>query len=478
MSERSVDVAIIGAGTAGLGARREAEKAGKSYVLIESGPYGTTCARVGCMPSKLLIAAAEAAHEIKKAPMFGVHPGEIRIDGKAVMDRVKRERDRFVGFVVAGTERIDAENRLMGHAKFVSPGVLDVGGHTTVHAKTVVIATGSAPWVPPPFSDLGDRVDLNDDVFEWDDLPKSVAVVGTGIIGLELGQALHRLGVEVAFFNPFEVLGPFSDDAVKQSVRDVLGAELELHVGIDRDIEAKRVEEGVAISFTENGERQTRVFQRVLAAAGRRPNLPGLALENAGIELDDKGRPVGWRPDTCQIGDSSVFMAGDVSGHRPLLHEASDEGHIAGRNAATFPDVQADTRRTSLAIAFTSPQMAIVGKSHEELEPGTFSVGEIDYGDQGRARVMGLNAGLVRIYANNADCRIIGAEMFGPRVEHMAQMLANAIHVGETVSSMLGMPFYHPVVEEGLRTALRQVGEKLDAVGGCRGQDTADCPGA
>ena len=130
------NVAIIGAGTAGLAAYRAATSAGATALLIEGGAYGTTCARVGCMPSKLLIAAAEAAHAVKAAPGFGVHiDGVVRIDGRAVMDRVRRERDRFVDFVLRDIENINEADRLSGHAEFVDDQTLIVGGHTRVVAK-------------------------------------------------------------------------------------------------------------------------------------------------------------------------------------------------------------------------------------------------------------------------------------------------------------------------------------------------------
>ena len=121
MKKLKVDVAVIGAGTAGLVAYRAAKAQGARTVLIERGVYGTTCARVGCMPSKLLIAAAEAAHMLHLAPQFGVHPGTARIDGVAVMERVRRERDRFVGFVVEGVDAMPDEDKVRGHARFVDP---------------------------------------------------------------------------------------------------------------------------------------------------------------------------------------------------------------------------------------------------------------------------------------------------------------------------------------------------------------------
>src|SRR4051812_46185697 len=182
MQNLDVDVAIIGAGTAGLAAYRAARAQNKRVVLIEGGPYGTTCARVGCMPSKLLIAAADSAHAVAAAPGFGVLPGPMRIDGQAVMARVRVERDRFVSFVLDGVNAIPDQDKLRGHARFTSPTTLQVDGHTTVKASRVVIATGSTPAIPPALAGRLAGIITSDDVFEWNDLPASVAVVGSGII--------------------------------------------------------------------------------------------------------------------------------------------------------------------------------------------------------------------------------------------------------------------------------------------------------
>jgi dihydrolipoamide dehydrogenase len=233
METRQVDVAIIGAGTAGLNARREVEKTGATPVLIESGPYGTTCARVGCMPSKLLIAAADRAHEVATAAGFGIDVRGVDVDGPRVLERVRQERDRFAGFVLRDTEGLPVEQRVLGRARFLGPTTLQVGDHTRVEARSVVIAAGSSPVIPPPFDGIRDHVMVNDDVFELRDLPASLAVIGTGIIGLELGQALARLGVEVTFFSPSDTLGPVSDPGVRQIVREVMSDELRLYLNTE-----------------------------------------------------------------------------------------------------------------------------------------------------------------------------------------------------------------------------------------------------
>ena len=477
METRNVDVAIIGSGTAGLNARREVEKAGGRPLLIESGPYGTMCARVGCMPSKLLIAAADTAHEVAAAQRFGIDvAGGWKVNGPKVLERVRSERDRFVGFVVEDTEALPAEQRLIGHARFVGPTTLEVDGHTRVEARSVVIATGSLPFIPPPFDAIRDHILINDDVFELADLPDSIAVIGAGIIGLELGQALHRLGVRVVFFAPAESLGPFTDPEIRKVTHDIFNAELDLQLKSEM-LEAVPVTGGIRLRFRDRrGEEHEDTFDQVLVAAGRRPDLADLDLDNAGIELDERGRP-NWDPRTTQLVGAPIFMAGDVSGHRPLLHEASDEGRISGANSMLYPDVAAHVRRTPLAIAFTSPQIGMVGEAYADLDLDQVEIGAVSFANQGRARVMGQNQGLLRVYGDLASCSIIGAEMIGPRVEHLAHLLAWLTQEHMTLPRALQLPFYHPVVEEGLRTALRDLAGKLEVTGDCRAEDLATAPG-
>ncbi|HQW37955.1 MAG TPA: FAD-dependent oxidoreductase, partial [Usitatibacteraceae bacterium] len=270
----TVDVAVIGAGTAGLAAYRAARARGARAVIIESGPHGTTCARVGCMPSKLLIAAAEASHAIDAAPGFGVHvDGAKRVDGREVMDRVRRERDRFVGFVVEGVGRIPADDRIEGRARFVDRRTLEVDGHTRVTARAIVIATGSRPAIPAMLAAAGDRLVVNDDVFSWETLPRSVAVFGPGVIGLELGQALSRLGVRVVVLGRGGRVGPLTDPVVRDAFLEAISDGLY----VDPDAHVKRVAritEGVEVEYTRvDGTVRVESFDWLLAATGRRPNV-------------------------------------------------------------------------------------------------------------------------------------------------------------------------------------------------------------
>ena len=460
MRIRKTDVAIIGAGTAGLGAFHAARKAGADAVLIESGVYGTTCARVGCMPSKLLIAAADAAYGARQAGGFGVKVGSVCVDAAAVMSRVRNERDRFVGFVVQDVDALPAELKLRGEARFKSANVLQVGDHTEVHAKAVVIATGSRPVVPDMLKSLGDRVIVNDDVFDWESLPKRVAVFGPGVIGLELGQALARLGVHICMFGERGSVAALSDPEVREQVKQIFQREFYLDPDA-RDVHAERDGDKVVVFYTRLDNRKvTEYFDYALAATGRVPNLEPLDLKNAGLSLDDDGVPVFDRK-SMQCGDSPIFLAGDVNADVPFLHEASDEGRIAGANAARFPDIQSYRRRAPLAVVYSDPQIAVAGARYAQIEGEDIVIGSASFEDQGRARVIRQNRGLIRVYARCGKGELLGAEMVAPSGEHLGHLLAWAVQQKLTVAEVLDMPFYHPTLEEGMQSALRDAVRQL-----------------
>lgn len=461
----SADVVILGAGTAGMAAYHAASVRGARAILVESGEYGTTCARVGCMPSKLLIAAAAAAHAIERAADFGVEaPGGATVDGARVLERVTRERDRFVGFVTRDIEAIPAADRRLGAARFLDDHSVRVGT-TTVRAKAIVIATGSRPARLPMFDGLGDRLVVSDDVFRWKTLPGSIAVFGPGLIGLELGQALSRLGVRVRLFGAGGRLGPLTDPVLQQETAKTLGAELGFRPEA-KVLRVARSDGGVLVTCTEavdgraGGAEVSEHFDLALAATGRVPNVDDLDLDRTSLELDGHGVPTFDRA-TLRCGTSSIFVAGDASASIPLLHEAQDDGRIAGRNAATFPTVAAEARRSPLSIVFTEPQIAMVGESWAAVHERDPVVGRVSFEDQGRSRVLLVNRGALHVYVERQTGRLLGAEMIGPAAEHLAHLLAWAHQLGLTVASILKLPFYHPVIEEGIRTALLDARRQL-----------------
>jgi dihydrolipoamide dehydrogenase len=476
VEKRSVDAIVLGSGSAGLNAAAELDKAGKNWLLVESAQYGTTCARVGCMPSKLLLAAADAADAVARARVFGIRASRVEIDGEAVFDRVRRERDRFVRGAIEDTERFPEARRVMGDARFVAPTTLRIGEHLEVSARTIVIATGSSPVVPPVFDPVRSRLLTSDNVFELPRVPASLAVIGTGIIGLELGQALRRLGAEVTFLDRASTVGPLSDPELQSYVQEELGRSLNLE--LETEVQsAQPAGDGIRLTWKDKqGLIRRGEFEHVLVSVGRRPNVDALDLERAELELDERGIPA-WDPQTTQCGDAPVFLAGDVNGHAPLLHEAADEGRIAGENAARFPLIVRHVRRTPLVIVFCEPQMAIAGQSYASLDHARTEIAKVSFENQGRATVIARNVGLARLYATRDDCVLRGAELFGPEAEHLAHLLSWAVQQKLTVQRLLRMPYYHPVLEEGLRTGLRRLARQLKVDAGRPCEDLAESPG-
>lgn len=446
------DVAIIGAGTAGLSALSEVRKRTENFVLINDGPYGTTCARVGCMPSKTLIEAARTYYRRNIFDDFGIRgPESLSIDIPAVLARVRRLRDEFVRGTLKITDEIGDRN-IAGRARFVAPDTLSVGKRI-IRADRIIVATGSRPVVPEAWRILGSRVLTTNDLFEQTNLPPSMAVIGLGPVGAEIAQNLARLDIRVTAIDLGTHIAGLSDQVVNERAIAYFATEYAIHLGATAELSAEG--DKVRVKAGDTGV----VVDKIVAALGRRPNVDDLGLEALGVELDKRGMPP-FDPCSMQIADLPVFIAGDASHHLPFMHEAADEGRIAGLNAATGAFGRY-TRRTPLAIVFSDPNIAMVGRRFSDLKEGEAIIGEADFAHQGRAIAAGRNHGILRIYVDKQLGMLLGAEMCAPHGEHMAHLLALAIQQRMSVQDLIGMPFYHPVIEEGLRAALRDLAGQL-----------------
>ncbi len=448
MSKRTCDVAVIGAGTAGLEAWRAATATGADALLIERGPGGTTCARVGCMPSKALLAASRAAHCAHGAGAFGVRVGGVEVDGAAVMARVRRLRDIMTQAVFDGMDDIPMDKRVDGEARFTGPTTLAVG-EVTIEAKAVVIAVGADPIAPEPFDDVADRVRTHVDIWELETLPKTLAVLGAGPVGIEIAQAMARLGVAVTVFDPGEVVGALKDKRANSAAIAALGGELTLRLG--ETPHGEPVDGGVRLVAAKGQGADPVEVELVLSAAGRPPNLKALDLRAAGLALDDDGVPRFDRR-TKRVGDSPVWIAGDANDWRPVLHEASHAGTIAGRAAAGAASDA--TMLTNMAMVYTDPGLVTVGASADDLPDGA-RVGEARV-KGGRAQVDGHEGGVVRLYAD-AHGTLIGGTIVAHAAEHMGHTLMVAVAGGMSAAEFVSLPWYHPCYEEHLREAAREL---------------------
>jgi dihydrolipoamide dehydrogenase len=448
--EKQVDVAIIGAGSAGLYAMAQVRRRTENFVLIDGGELGTTCARVGCMPSKALIQVAEDFHRRFIFTREGIEGGfGLTLNRSDALEHVQDLRDIFVDKVLSTTTDHMGEEFIPHNAHFLEPDLLEAGSQR-IRARRIVIAAGSRPIVPAEWEQFGDRILTTDTIFELETLPESMAVIGLGVVGLELGQAFQRLGVSVTAVDQLETIGHLDDPEVNQTAVELLGKEMPLWLG-----QAARLEEAPGGRIEVKAGERSVVVDKVLVSIGRRSNLDRLGVDKAGIRLNSKGLPE-YNRNTMQIGDKPVFLAGDVDGERPLLHEAADEGRIAGVNA-TLDKPLAFRRKTPLYITFSDPNIVLVGQRFSELDQDNVLIGGVSFGMLGRALIMGRNKGQVRTYADKSTGRLLGASMVAPQGEHLGHLLNWCMEQNLSVQQMVRFPFYHPVLEEAIQPVLRDL---------------------
>lgn len=444
MTERSCDVAIIGAGTAGLKAYKAAVARGGDVVLVERGPGGSTCTRYGCMPSKLLLAAARHAHQARVADRFGVLTGQVSVDAAKLWERLRRERDRFVAAVLDEYHAIPADRVIHGSARFDGPDTITVGDDRITTRRGIIIATGAHPIVPDMLDPVRDLVHTHETIFELDGLPDAMAVLGAGPVGIELAQAFARLGVTVTVIDDGDMIGGLQDPKTNAAAIDALSTEVTLHLGVEAS--AAATGDGRARLHWDGGEV---VVDLILAATGRPPSLDGLALETTGMALDEHGTPL-FEETTRRCGDSRLFIAGDAGAWRPVLHEAARGGRIAGEVA-----MGGDPARPlpALAVTFTEPNLVEVGTPVNKL-PDAASIESVPVSNNGRATAEGEGEGLVRLYAD-AGGKLLGASIAAPGGEHLGQLVALAIDRGMDAATFADQCWYHPTVEELLQNVAR-----------------------
>lgn len=454
-TKREVDVAVIGAGTAGLAAYRTLKEAGREVVLIDHGPLGTMCARTGCMPSKAMLRAAHRWATARAVAGFDADTGDVARE--QLWAGVRAMRDRMAGSAATKTRESVGDDLVAGTARFVGPDVLDVEGRR-VRARAFVVATGSRPVISPPFDALGERVLTTDSLFDLERLPASMGVVGLGNVGIEIGVALARFGVRVEGFDTAQRPGGIRDPEVGRHAIERLSTELAMSLGTKAEVSES--EDGLAIAC---GGRMVHV-DRVLVALGRRPNLESLHLDAAGVRWSqDEEAPIDAR--SLRLGDAPIFVAGDAASDRPLQHEAADEGAIAAHEASALIDgarCEPAARRVPLSIVFTDPDLCQVGLRFDEVDARDAVVATATGEGNGRSTLAGEPGNVVRLYVARRDRIVLGASVFATDGEHLAHLIALAVGRRIRVDDLLAMPFYHPTLEELLEAALEDAVRRLD----------------
>ncbi|MFZ8813864.1 MAG: dihydrolipoyl dehydrogenase [Thermus aquaticus] len=449
------DLLVIGAGPGGYVAAIRAAQLGMRVGVVEKEKaLGGTCLRVGCIPSKALLETTERIYEVKKG-LLGARVQGLEVDLKALM----AHKDKVVQANTQGIEFLFRKNGIachLGKARFLSDRkVLVEETGEELSARFFLIATGSAPLIPPWAQVDGERVVTSTEALSFPEVPERLIVVGGGVVGLELGVVWHRLGAEVVVLEYMDRILPTMDAELSRAAEKVFKREgLTIRTGVRVTAALPRAK-GARVEL-EGGE--VLEADRVLLAVGRRPYTEGLGLENAGLFTDERGRiPV---DEHLRTKLPHIYAIGDVIRGPMLAHKASEEGIAAVEHMAKgfgHVDYQAIP-----SVVYTHPEVAGVGYTEEELkEKGIpYKVGKFPYSASGRARAMGDTEGFIKVLAHAKTDRILGVHGIGARVGDVLAEAALAIFFKASAEDVGRAPHAHPSLSEILKEAALAAWEK------------------
>jgi len=453
-----VDLLVIGGGTAGIVAAKTAARFGAEVVLVERDRMGGDCLWTGCVPSKSLIAAADAATRARSSVELGVTSQNVTVDFAAVM--------RHVHAAIRTIEPEDSPEALAavgarviaGSARFVGPREADVDGER-IHFRQALIATGSAP-IMPTIEGL-DRVDTLTSETVWDlpELPERLLVLGGGAIGCELAQAFARLGSHVTIVQRNARLLPKEDEAASAIVAGALRQDgVTVLTGTElASIEPASDGRG-GTGMLSTG--QTVPFDRILVALGRAPRVDDLDVTAAGVRVDDRGYVA--VDDALRSSNRRIWAAGDVTGLPAFTHLAGVGGSTAATNAVLGLRRRID-RRSVPRVTFTHPEVAAVGVRADDAAAHGCTVSEVQHAHTDRAIAEGELSGFTRLVIDRRG-RVRGATIVGPRAGESIGEACLAISVGLTTSAISSATHPYPTYSDALwNAAIADVRSRLES---------------
>jgi len=447
------DLIIIGAGPGGYVCALRAAQLGLKVACVEKrATLGGTCLNIGCIPSKALLQSSENFEEASHSfADHGVMIDSVKLD----LARMQARKDQVVAANVKGVEFLFKKNKvtwLKGAARIASPSQVEVGG-TAYEAKAIVIATGSES-IPLPGVDVDERAIVSSTGgLELDAVPKRMVVIGGGYIGLELGSVWRRLGAEVMVVEFLDRLVPGMDTEIGKTFERVLGKQGITFRLKTKVMGARQGNDGVTLTVepAEGGEAEEINADVVLVAIGRRPYYGGLGLEDAGVELDERGRVKIDAHYATNV--PGIYAIGDVITGPMLAHKAEEEGValaeiIAGQaghvNYGVIP-----------GVVYTWPEVASIGMTEEQLKRDgvSYNVGKFPFTANGRARAMGATDGFVKILADKATDQILGAHIIGPDAGTLIAEIATAMEFGASSEDVARTCHAHPSLNEAVKEA-------------------------
>jgi dihydrolipoamide dehydrogenase len=463
MKDISCKLLVIGAGPGGYVCAIRAGQLGIDTVIVEKARPGGTCLNVGCIPSKALIHAADEFHRLT-AMAAGTDPLGISLASPSIdLARTMAWKDRIVGRLntgVAGLLKKAKVKSVEGHARFRDGKTVVVEtetGEQVIRAETIVIATGSAP-VELPGLPFGGDVISSTGALALQKVPASLAVVGGGYIGLELGTAFAKLGASVTVLESMPRILPLYDAELTRPVARRLES---LGVAVMTGARAKGLaKEGGALLVEAGGGGEIRVAaEKVLVTVGRKPVTTGWGLEE--IDLDMDGRFIRV-DDQCRTSMRGVYAIGDVTGEPMLAHRAISQGEMVAEIVAGHR--RSWDRRAIPAVCFTDPEVVSVGLSPEEARKAgsEVKVGQFPFSASGRAMTLQAEDGFVRIVARADNHIVLGIQAVGGGVAELAAAFALSIEMGARLEDVAGTMAAHPTLGEAFQeSALKALGHAL-----------------
>ncbi len=458
---KTYDFLVLGGGSAGFNAARVAVALGlKTAVVDGAAELGGLCILRGCMPSKTLLYMADALHLAQRGESFGLKIRSARPDMKAMQARKKKIVADFARY------RVDALTSgkfdlIRAHARFIDAHTVALSNGKKLRARFILIGTGSSVSVPPVPGLADTPFWTSDDVLDLDFVPKSVLVLGGGIVACELTQFLRRIGSRVTLIQRSpNILRDHSADASTVVQRALVDEGVELFAGtvIQRVF---RDRHGVAVEFIHDGKRLIRRAGHLFNALGREPNVAALDLAAAGVKTQPTGHIATnrWQ----QTSAPHIYAAGDCAGPAEIVHIAIQQGELAARHAAGIKKLKPIDYSLLLNVVFTDPQLATIGQLERDLAArgAAYLVASYPFNDHGKSILMDAHYGYVKVMAEPRRGRILGAEIVGKDAGELIHLFSGPLTLRATVFDLLRAPWYHPTLAEIVTYPLEELAEKI-----------------
>lgn len=456
---KSVNLLIIGGGTGGYVAAIRAAKAGKNVLLVEKNKMGGTCLNVGCIPTKALIASSELYEQAIHSKDFGIMiDGQIKPDMPAIIDR----KNQIVEKLTTGVEFLMEKNQIeviIGQASFINNTSVKIDSEqeTIVTFEDCIIATGSVVAIPNIPGIDSKHILTSTEALDNRELPRSMVIVGGGVIGLEFAFLYAQLGVSVTVIEFMDALLANMDAEISKTILDI-AREKGIKVYLESKVSAfsEAVDGQVITHFQEKGKEQFAISEKVLVAVGRKPNIEELALEKTDVTLNEKTRGILVDNHMKTVVDH-IYAVGDVNNMIQLAHAASKQGMIAVENILGMASEFTITNTPS--VVFTSPEIASVGLSEEATKAVgiDYKVGYTHFEANGKSLTLNQTQGFVKIIKDQTDT-VIGASVIGPDASTLIATLTTYVTNKMKLDEIEQIIFAHPTTAEVIHEASLDLG--------------------